>query len=299
MSIERAIEGHLQAKVARLREMGFEDDALSKAALEQVGGNVNLALEKLISGGVTVPAPAKEREASGSGDARGSGAGGGGGGSGAGGGNEGASSDGNGGLASIFSLPQRASSASQAGVGRHKARSRPTASAGKPARAPSRAVSGSVLRESVSWGGFKPIADGGGGGGSSQQGSKNILPIKRDREVLEGTESGRCSHGRPASDEGLLDSRQTRAAVTGRDVQSVSVAPAHPLRFGGGGGGANGRDSQSGSKAHSKALLAEQMRPNSWKCFVGQENVRQVVVELSSSTATLPSLILWGPPGCV
>ena len=161
MSIERAIEGHLQAKVARLREMGFEDDALSKAALEQVGGNVNLALEKLISGGVTVPAPAKEREASGSGDARGSGAGGGGGGSGAGGGSEAASSDGNGGLASIFSLPQRASSALQAGAGGHKARSRPTA-AGKPARAPSRAVSGSALRESVSWGGFKPIGGGGG-----------------------------------------------------------------------------------------------------------------------------------------
>jgi len=46
MSIERAIHEHMMAKVARLRDMGFEDGVVSKAALEQVGGNVNLAVEK-------------------------------------------------------------------------------------------------------------------------------------------------------------------------------------------------------------------------------------------------------------
>jgi hypothetical protein len=49
MSIERSIDEHMLAKVARLREMGSEDESKSRAALGQVGRNVNLAAEKMLS----------------------------------------------------------------------------------------------------------------------------------------------------------------------------------------------------------------------------------------------------------
>ena len=50
------------------------------------------------------------------------------------------------------------------------------------------------------------------------------------------------------------------------------------------------------AKASSKPL-AERMRPVSWNDLVGQAQVRRVLQGLSS-TGALPSLILWGPPGC-
>jgi RNA-binding protein YhbY len=48
MSIERSIDEHMLAKVARLREMGSEDESKSRAALGQVGRELVADLGQLL-----------------------------------------------------------------------------------------------------------------------------------------------------------------------------------------------------------------------------------------------------------
>ena len=149
--------------------MGFEDEVLSKAALEQVGGNVNLAIEKIISGSILVPAPPKD-------DARTTpaglaflgGCGGGQGAASAAGGGTGAHKGGSGGgvIASIFNLSQRSvvhPAGAVAGVGGQKPRTRPTAATSKQARP--------LVRSVTSCNSSSGLA----------QASLGMLPIKRDR----------------------------------------------------------------------------------------------------------------------
>ena len=154
--------------------MGFEDEVLSKAALEQVGGNVNLAIEKIISGSILVPAPSKD-------DARTTpaglaflgGCGGGQGAASAAGGGTGAHKGGSGGgvIASIFNLSQRSvvhPAGAVAGVaGSQKPRARPTAATSKQARPLARSVTSCSSSSSL--------------GQAAYQASLGMLPIKRDR----------------------------------------------------------------------------------------------------------------------
>src|SRR5438874_13340140 len=56
----------------------------------------------------------------------------------------------------------------------------------------------------------------------------------------------------------------------------------------------------SSARSATAAPLAERMRPRSLQEFVGQEQLvgeGRVLRRLIESGATLPSLILWGPPG--
>ena len=133
MSIERAIDEHMMAKVARLRDMGFEDGVVSKAALEQVGGNVNLAVEKILSGAFVAPTKDEPRAPAAGGPAVI--------------GNGSSTS-----IASIFNLSQRSVSIANQPVGGQKPRSRPTAStASKSARSLVRsATTSSTASRSVS-----------------------------------------------------------------------------------------------------------------------------------------------------
>lgn len=51
------------------------------------------------------------------------------------------------------------------------------------------------------------------------------------------------------------------------------------------------------TRTHSPTLSLSNARMCT-RSFIGQSNVRKVVDGLSSSPMNLPSLILWGPPGC-
>ena len=302
MSIERAIDGHMMAKVAKLREMGFEDEALNKAALEQVGGNVNLAVQKIISGGMSAPAAPKDEPRGGPAAAGGA-----------------ASSQkaGSSAVASIFSLPQRASSSVQpsTGGGAQKPRARPTASTSKPARPLVRSVTAS-----------------GAATGSLGQGLMGMmLPLKRDRDAKMCTAGAAAASGElaapsrdrwsdgddvctvPSDDDDApgCGSSSTRADLSAagsasRGASSAAGAGAASLlkrqRVGQDDGAIKdsrpredtGAPKPGAGGAGSAVPLAERMRPCSWDGFVGQESVRKVVHGLSAQT--LPSLIL-GTPG--
>jgi len=312
MSIERAIDGHMMAKVSRLREMGFEDELLSKAALEQVGGNVNLAIEKIISGGVSAPTSSKDEPRGGS--AAGIWA----------------SAQKGGAIASIFNLSQRSVSSVQSSTGgsvagvfggigcAQKPRSRPTASTSKPARQLSRSATGSSAAV--------------GGIGQGLMGM--MLPLKRDRDAKACTAGAGAAPGEvgapsrerlcgvvedddvctvPSDDDvpGCGSSSTGEAAGVGSASWGADSGAAAGVasflkrqRVGEDGGGINHFLTRGDASTHrpgargagSTVPLAERMRPCSLDGFVGQESVRKVVDGLLAHT--LPSMILWGPPGC-
>jgi hypothetical protein len=323
MSIERSIDEHMLAKVARLREMGFEDESKSRAALGQVGGNVNLAVEKMLSGVVDHSPTAR------GGDEPLRPAGG------AGGGPAPRVGAGSGGIASIFNLSQRAASVVQpAAAG--KPRSRPTAHTSKPA---------SRLRSTAS------------PGAGLAQALMNTLPLKRSQdndviprlcetpagsgcrggtaadctggnpaEVCEistpgsGDESGACSSLRRSGQQlGKFDGADFfhlgQGKCVGAGVQEGGSSKRQRSEKGAGSGGAakSGKHLQGSSvqmledargscgnkgAVAAGAPLAERMRPCSWEGFIGQRSIRQAISGLCAAPANLPSLILWGPPGC-
>jgi hypothetical protein len=341
MSIEKAIDGHLMAKVARLREMGFEDEALSKTALEQVGCNVNLAIEKILSGGLSVPAPPKDEARPSAGGA-------------------GASStpaaSSCSGLASIFNLSQRPSSSAHtigtvgAGASGQKPRSRPTAASAKPNRPLVRAATTAGCNSAgmgqasltmlplkrkapkevegeAAGQGSGPVSNACPGGGlfvveSDDESIDSSSAVPRDaRAGLAGAKSVKASEG--ANSQGPCASHAGGSVSTGAGVMdSLTVqsgaASAESKRARGELGGNSaaaakgeqtsldaGCASIKDTGAENRALgcvegapLAERMRPHSWDCFVGQASVRKIVDGLCASPANLPSLILWGPPGC-
>ena len=285
MSIERAIDEHIMAKVAKLREMGFEDEALSKAALGQVGGNVNLAIEKIISGGLSAPQPVRDEPRPSGGTSSAASA------------PRSINSGGGGGLASIFNLSQRSSSvAHSSSAAALKPRSRPTAATSKPAPRP-RSQSNGLTQTSM-----------------------GILPLKRSSD----TESPRgelpvCSSSPGAEDDGSRVCPEVREVrpVGSQDISDACSQGGDSKRQRPGEGssslgpGRRGKNSEDGivqivegtrGSAEKKSVgpvsgampLAERMRPRCWDGFVGQQNVREVVDGLSSAPANLPSLILWG-----
>ena len=280
MSIERAIDEHIMAKVARLREMGFEDDALSKAALGQVGGNVNLAIEKIISGGMSAPQPVRDEPRPSVGTSSAASA------------PRLSNSGVGGGLASIFNLSQRSSSVTHASsAAAVKPRSRPTAATSKPAPRP-RSQSNGLTQTSM---GILPLKRS-----SDTESPRGELPLCSSIQGAEDDDSRVCPGVRELRPVGSQDNSDAYSQGGTSKRQRPGEGSSRRGKNGEDGivqivEGTRGSAGKKSAGPGSGAMpLAERMRPRCWDGFVGQQNVREVVDGLSSAPANLPSLILWG-----